>query len=74
MHILTYPMLTQFRSAMHLASIPYMANMQMFFLTRGIPSSSAISLQIGTEGMPDEVIVLNSSFLNILNSRVTSSL
>lgn len=74
MHTLTYPMLTQFRSAMHLASIPYIANMQMFFLTRGIPSSSAISLQIGTEGMPDEVIVLNSSFLNIPNSRVTSSL
>lgn len=74
MHILTYPMLRQFRSAMHLASIPYMANMQMFFLTRGIPSSSAISLQIGTEDISDEVIVLNSSFLNEPNSWMTNSL
>ena len=74
MHILTYPMLTQFRSAMHLASIPYMANMQMFFLTSGIPSSSAISLQIGTEDISDEVIDRNSSFLNEPNSWMTNSL
>ncbi len=74
MHILTYPMLTQFRSAMHSASIPYMANMQMFFLTSGIPSSSAISLHIGTEDISDEVIDRNSSFLNEPNSWMTNSL
>lgn len=75
MHILTYPMLTQFRSAMHLASIPYMANMQMFFLIRGIASSSAISLHIGSaESISADVIALKICLRSEVDPLMTSPL